>query len=222
MAILPILIGFWFFIKKVTSYKGEDQVKISFKTNFANEKVWFRIFGLMLMTMSLITIFSVLSRGMPEKQIAVFKVFKQFDPIVALPLLFGFALAAGVVEEVLYRGVFQNITVKAYPKVIAFSLIAIMFALFHQLPLSLILPYALVSIGYSLVADEYKSLGVVIIAHVLVDVLSLFIGYYTDFDNSINDLYVAVPALLISITLLFYRRDIRSLFRSNKLSLSNR
>ncbi len=222
LAIIPILVFFWFFVQKTTSFQGEEDVKISFKTDLSNKTVWLRFIGLFLMTGTCISTFAILLDSPAEEMTALFELFKPYGEGKALPILFGFALTAGIVEEVMCRGVLQNILVSAYPKALAFIGIGLLFAFFHSIPLALILPYALVSISFSLVADEFKSLGVNIMVHVLIDVFFLFAFYYSAFQGVLENLYVLLPAFLASIfCLLFKNQSITDYFRNRKLVFIN-
>jgi membrane protease YdiL (CAAX protease family) len=217
---IPILVIFWKLVQRFTSFSKPEDVKIEMNLNLSDKKVWFRIVGLILITMTTIDLFSLAFGDVPEEQYAFLQAFKQFNEITALPLLFALALTAGVVEEVVYRGVIQNVLVRSYPKVIAFVIIAILFGLMHFLPLSLLLPYLIVSCCFSLVADEFKSLGVVIVAHVLTDILALLYGYFVEFSQvGSNQLLPLSIGFILSIFFLLYKNNYISSIRKKKLIL---
>lgn len=217
---IPILIVFWKLAQRFSSFSKPEDVKIKMNLNWSDKKVWFRIIGLAFATITTIELSSIIFGVTPEKQNAFLQAFKQFDEITALPLLLAMALTAGVVEEVVYRGFIQNVLVRAYPKTRAFIIIGLLFAISHFLPTSLIIPYVLVSIYFSLVANEFKSLGVVIIAHALADVLFLFYGYYVEFDKlETGALLPLALGFIVSIFLLFYGNNSIQTIRKRKLRL---
>ena len=205
---IPLLIIFWKLVQRFTSFSKPEDVKIKMNLNLSDNKVWFRIVGLVLITMTTIDLFSLVFGVVPETQYAFLQAFKQFNEITALPLLFALALTAGIVEEVVYRGIIQNVLVRAYHKIGAFIIIGLLFALLHFLPVSLLLPYLLVSICFSLVANEFKSLGVVIVAHALTDILSLLYGYFVEFSQiGINQVMPLSIGFILSLFFLFYKNN---------------
>ena len=219
---IPILIIFWKLAQRFSSFTTAEDVKIEMKVKLNDKKVWFRILGLMFITVSAISLFSAAFGEVPEKQQAFFAAFKQFDEITAIPLLLSIALTAGVVEETFYRGYIQNVLVRAYPKTGAFIGIAILFALMHFLPLPLILAYIIVSSCYSIVADEFKSLGAVIFAHILVDIVLLLMGYYSSIGDA--ESVPVIPMLItlvIALLLLFYRNETFKLNKRKSLSIQS-
>jgi membrane protease YdiL (CAAX protease family) len=217
---IPLLIIFWKSVQRYSSFSEPEDVKIKMNLNWSDKKVWFRIVGLAFAVITTIELSSLVFGDVPEAQNAFLQTFKQFNEITALPLLLAMSLTAGVVEEVVYRGIIQNILVRAYPKTGAFIMIGLLFALMHFLPISLLLPYLLVSVYFSLVADEFKSLGVVILAHTLADVLFLFYGYYVEFDKfGPEQLLPLSIAFVVSIFLLFYGNKSIQTIGKKKLGL---
>jgi membrane protease YdiL (CAAX protease family) len=217
---IPLLILFWKLVQRFSSFSKPEDVKIKMNLNWSDKKVWFRIVGLAFATITTIELSSLVFGDVPETQNAFLQTFKQFNEITALPLLLAMSLTAGVVEEVVYRGIIQNILVRAYPKTGAFILIGLLFALMHFLPISLLLPYILVSIYFSLVANEFKSLGAVIVAHALADVLFLFYGYYVEFDMFGPEQVLPLSiGFVVSIFLLFYGNNSIQTIGKKKLSL---
>jgi membrane protease YdiL (CAAX protease family) len=223
LIVVPFLYGFWKLAQRISRFNRPEDVKIEFKVNFKNIKTWLRILGLILFTGSSITLFTILFDAQSEDRNAFFESFYQFEALTAIPLLIGIALTAGIVEEVAYRGYIQNILVRQYPKYAAFIGIGVLFAVMHFLPLSLILPYLIVSMTFSLVADEYKSLGVVIIAHVIVDIIFLMISYYSnaaDFDFGPLAVVGLGAICMLSIFCLLYKSEVISkLFNRKRLAL---
>jgi len=217
---IPVLIIFWKLVQRFSSFSKSEDVKIKMNLNWSDKKVWFRIVGLVLVTATTIDLFSLAFGTVPETQFAYLQAFKQFNEITALPLLLALALTAGVVEEVVYRGIVQNVLVRAYPKIGAFIIIGLLFGLLHFLPVSLLLPYLLVSICFSLVANEFKSLGVVIVAHALTDILFLFYGYYSEFGQvGSNHLLPLSIGFIVSLFFLFYGNNSIQRISRKKLSL---
>ncbi|MEP0134677.1 MAG: CPBP family intramembrane glutamic endopeptidase [Eudoraea sp.] len=217
---IPVLIIFWKLVQRFTSFSKPEDVKIKMNLNWSDKKVWIRIIGLVLATITTIELFSLAFGDVPEVQNAFLQTFKQFNEITALPLLFALALSAGVVEEVVYRGIIQNVLVRAYPKTRAFIMIGLLFGLLHFLPVSLLLPYLLVSIFFSLVANEFKSLGAVIIAHALTDLLYFIYGYFVEFDKFETDQLLPLSiGFILSIFFLLYGNNSILRIRKNKLSL---
>jgi len=217
---IPLLILFWKLVQRFSSFSKPEDVKIKMNLNWSDKKVWFRIVGLAFAVITTIELSSLAFGDVPEAQNAFLQTFKQFNEITALPLLLAMSLTAGVVEEVVYRGIIQNILVRAYPKTRAFIIVGLLFALMHFLPISLLLPYLLVSIYFSLVANEFKSLGAVIIAHALADVLFLFYGYYVEFDKfGPEQLLPLSIGFIVSMFLLFYGNNSIQTIRKKKLGL---
>jgi len=110
-------------------------------------------------------------------QLAFIKSFSNYKAITAVPLLLVLAVTAGLVEEITYRGFMQNTTNKKYTKIVSYLIIGVLFAIIHFLPLMLILPYILVSIAYSFIADKQKSTGLVIFTHFLADFVLFMLIY---------------------------------------------
>ena len=77
-----------------------------------------------------------------------------------------------------------------------------------------------------IVADEYKSLGVVIFAHVLVDIVFLLLEYFVGIEDAGSSSGVAVivfPLILFIISLfcLLYKNEgISKLFRKKRLVIN--
>jgi len=217
---IPILIVFWKLAQRFSSFSKPEDVKIKMNLNWSDKKVWFRIVGLAFAVITTIELSSIIFGSAPVAQNAFLKTFKQFNEITALPLLLAMSLTAGVVEEVVYRGIIQNILVRAYPKTGAFIMVGLLFALIHFLPISLLLPYILVSVYFSWVANEFKSLGVVIIAHALADILFLFYGYFFEFEPfGSEQLFPLSIGFIVSIFLLFYGNNSIQTFRKKKLGV---
>lgn len=202
---VPVVIVFWFVAKRLTNFTNEEDVKISMKIDAANPQTWMRIFGLMILTVTSILFFIELLGSAPSKQLALLQYYKQFDVAVAVPLLIGIAFTAGVIEEVVYRSILQNILVRSYPKIASFIGIALLFTIMHFLPISMVVAYLMISFFFSLVADEFKSLGAVVLAHFFVDVF-LLLGFYfgaTDFQNI--GMLVPSTGIVIALFLLLYK-----------------
>ncbi|WP_422104375.1 CPBP family intramembrane glutamic endopeptidase [Winogradskyella sp.] len=180
IGLIPVLILlylYWKIINKWNPFTGRDDIKISFQFNILDKKNI--LLGLGLGVFTLITIyFSHLIFDINNSpQLEFIKSFSNYNAITAIPLLLGLALTAGIVEEVTYRGFMQNTTHRKYSKIVSYLIIGILFSIVHFLPLALILPYILISITYSFIADKQKSTGLVIFTHFLSDFVLFFLIY---------------------------------------------
>lgn len=178
---IAILAGYWFLTKRINPYLGEGYVKHSLKIDLRDRLVWLKFVGLFLLTACLIQFFVLAIPSDNNVQLDMFRSFRGLPLAVALPTLLALALMAGLVEEVTYRGFMQN-TMSKYPKGLTFLLVGVMFSSVHQLPLQLFIPYVIVSMGFSLVAYQQRSLGLVVLTHILVDFM-IFVGIYKDWFN---------------------------------------
>ncbi|MAD96304.1 MAG: hypothetical protein CMB99_03160 [Flavobacteriaceae bacterium] len=218
---MVVLFGFWKLVQRFTNFNQPEDVKIKMDLNLSDSNVWFRIVGIILITISAISLFSFLFKDVPEEQLAFFKLFENYSATLALPLLFSVALTAGVVEETVYRGIIQNTLVRTYPKIASFIGIAVLFALMHFLPVSLILAYLFVSTSFSFIADEFKSLGAVITAHVLVDVIVLFTGYYMGYETTNEQVIPLLIAFVVGLFFLLYKNPLLQGVKARKLEVQS-
>ncbi len=199
LALVSLFI-FWKLIKHFDKFSHKEDVKLKITFDWRNWRNWSYVFGIFFFTPAIIQLgayaFDIESTG----QLEYIQLFAQTGPFTAIPLLLGLALGAGILEEVVYRGYVQNTLVARYPKWISFVFIAIIFAVMHQLPITLILPYMLASIAFSFVADQTKSTGVVIFAHILVDFVSFLLLYFEPF-NLLEATSVNISAMGILLVL---------------------
>ena len=102
----------------------------------------------------------------------------------------------------------QNTTNSKYTRAISYLIVGILFALSHLLPWQLIVPYMLISFGFSFVADKFKSIGLVIFAHTLVDFLLFLLQYFelTDIkafeENMVLGVGVGTIVTLVAVAML--------------------
>jgi len=207
---IPLLFIFWKTVSRWSPFNRPEDVKISIRMNLKDVNVWSRMLGLILLSMSTAVLFTQLFNVNQDHQLAFFETFKEVGDATALPLLIVFALTAGIVEEVVFRGYVQNTLVRAYPKAISFLVIALVFALVHYLPLPLVFAFLIISTSFSLVADEFKSLGVVIVVHVLVDIIGL-LEIYFGFSQATGSLGIAIAAVVFVISLFLLLKGNKSL-----------
>jgi membrane protease YdiL (CAAX protease family) len=165
------------------------------------------IVGLMCVIPTVIQLTAYLFDVTSTTQIAYFEAFRAYGPGKAIPLMLALALTAGVVEEITYRGFMQNTLNRKYHRWLSILLIAVIFTLMHLLPLPLVLPYMIVSVIFSLVAEKTKSTGVVIVAHALVDFVLFLLIYYEA--TSLTQIQPSVlignlVMLIVGISVLFY------------------
>ncbi|NQZ78731.1 MAG: CPBP family intramembrane metalloprotease [Ekhidna sp.] len=215
---IPMLFLFWKIVTRWSPFNKAEDVKINMDLDLKNLKVWSRILGLLLLFYSISILFSEVFNVQQDHQLALFEQFKGVGHATAIPLLLVFALTAGIVEEVVFRGYVQNSLVRAYPKAIVFMVIGLVFALVHQLPIPLVVSFTLTSAALSIVADEFKSLGVVIISHITVDTISLLIFYF-GFEperGSVN--LIITTVVLISSLFLTFRGNNNLSLKSFSLS----
>lgn len=176
--VLIILYLYWKVVNKWNLFTTKDDIKISFKFNFLDKKNILTIIGLGLFTFIVIHFSYIIFKIENTPQLEFINTFSNYSAITAIPLLLALALTAGVAEEVTYRGFMQNATNRKYSKIVSYLIIGILFSIAHFLPLELILPYILISIAYSYIADKQKSVGLVIFTHFLVDFVIFLLIYY--------------------------------------------
>ncbi|WP_271785440.1 CPBP family intramembrane glutamic endopeptidase [Aquimarina algiphila] len=180
IGLIPVLIMlyvYWKIINKWNPFTNKDDIKISFKFNILDKKNILSVLGLGLFTLTTIYFSYIIFDIDNSPQLGFIKSFSDYNAITAIPLLLGLALTAGIVEEVTYRGFMQNTTHRKYSKIVSYLVIGILFSIVHFLPLELILPYILISIAYSFIADKQKSTGLVIFTHFLVDFVLFLLIY---------------------------------------------
>jgi len=103
--------------------------------------------------------------------------FNQPPAYMAILLFLGIALVAGVVEEITFRGYMQTMMTERYGILFSFIFIAFLFAIVHGLPAMLLVPYMIISIGYSLLAQHSESIIPPVITHVIVDFGFFLLAY---------------------------------------------
>ncbi|WP_282088665.1 CPBP family intramembrane glutamic endopeptidase [Aquimarina algiphila] len=180
ISLIPVLIMlyvYWKIINKWNPFTNKDDIKIRFKFNILDKKNILSVLGLGLFTLTTIYFSYIIFDIDNSPQLGFIKSFSDYNAITAIPLLLGLALTAGIVEEVTYRGFMQNTTHRKYSKIVSYLVIGILFSIVHFLPLELILPYILISIAYSFIADKQKSTGLVIFTHFLVDFVLFLLIY---------------------------------------------
>jgi len=168
------------------------------------------IMGLMLFTYSAVAIgYAFLDEG--TDQLEMIKLFTAPRIAIAIPLILGLALTAGIVEEIVFRGYLQTMLERGYGVVISFGVTAIIFALLHFLPQILLVPYMLVSLAFSYVAYRSRTIVPGIIAHAGFDFVAIVLIYFnpemaekTYFEES---LVVSVILLIISVAMIWYSQD---------------
>ena len=178
---LPVVIValfiYWKIVNRFDANKQENDIKIDLKLELNQSRSWYHMLGLIFLTYSAIALVYMFFpiEGTPQQQMLL--MFREAEPLIAISLLLALALHAGVVEEIAYRGFMQNTLQRRYSKVVSYLIIGILFTMSHFLPLELLVPYLLVSMANSYVADILKSVGVNILSHFLVDFI-IFIGAY--------------------------------------------
>ncbi|WP_109438258.1 CPBP family intramembrane glutamic endopeptidase [Aquimarina sp. AU119] len=180
ISLIPVLIMlyvYWKIINKWNPFTNKDDIKIRFKFNILDKKNILSVLGLGIFTLTTIYFSYIIFDIDNSPQLGFIKSFSDYNAITAIPLLLGLALTAGIVEEVTYRGFMQNTTHRKYSKIVSYLVIGILFSIVHFLPLELILPYILISIAYSFIADKQKSTGLVIFTHFLVDFVLFLLIY---------------------------------------------
>ncbi|WP_108801922.1 CPBP family intramembrane glutamic endopeptidase [Aquimarina sp. Aq107] len=175
--VLMMLYLYWRIIIKWNPFTSKDDIEISFTFNILDKKNIISILGLGLFTVLTIYFSYIIFDIDNSPQLDFIKSFSNYDAITAIPLLLALTLTAGVVEEVTYRGFMQNTTNRKYAKIVSYLIIGVLFAIIHFLPLELILPYILISIAYSFIADKQKSTGLVIFTHFLADFVLFMLIY---------------------------------------------
>ncbi len=178
IVVLATLYLYWKIITKWNLFTNKDDIQIRFKFNILDKKNVLSIIGLGLFTFMMIYFSYIIFKIESTPQLELINTFSNYNAITAIPLLLGLALTAGVVEEVTYRGFMQNTTNRKYSKIVSYLIIGILFSIVHFLPLKLILPYILISIAYSYIADKQKSTGLVMFTHFLVDFVMFLLIYY--------------------------------------------
>ena len=176
--VLITLYLYWKIINKWNPFTDKDDIKISFKFNILDKKNIIIIIGLSLFTFIVIHFSYIVFKIENTPQLEFIKTFSNYNTITAIPLLLGLAFTAGVVEEVTYRGFMQNTTNRKYSKIVSYIIIGVLFSIVHFLPLELILPYILISVTYSYIADNQKSISLGIFAHFLSNSVLFLLVYF--------------------------------------------
>ena len=202
-----ILAGYWYLVKRFNKFDQAEDIKLELTFSMSKASNWLMILGLMCITPSVIQLTTFLFDVSSTVQTAYFEAFRAYGPGKAIPLMLAMALTAGVVEEITYRGFMQNTLNRKYQWWLSILLIAVIFTIMHLLPLPLVLPYMIISVMFSLVAEKTKSTGVVIFAHVLVDFVLFTLIYYEA--TSLTQVHSSVimgnlVLLIVGILVLFY------------------
>ncbi|MEM7298077.1 MAG: type II CAAX endopeptidase family protein [Bacteroidota bacterium] len=211
---LPVVIIalfiYWKIVKRFDKYTGDNDIKIDFKMELNKLSSWYPILGLVFLTYAAIALIYMLVPIERTPQQQMLQLFSDAESVVAIPLLFALALHAGVVEEIVYRGFMQNTLQRKYTKTISYLIIGILFAISHFLPLELIIPYLLVSVANSYVADRRKSIGLNIFSHFVIDFV-IFTGAYLGILSigTFNwiDLAINVTLLALGLLLVFRKKN---------------
>ncbi|WP_462249849.1 lysostaphin resistance A-like protein [Ekhidna sp.] len=205
---LPVVIIalfiYWKIVNRFDANKQENDIKIDLKLELSKSTSWYQILGLIFLTYSAIALVYMFFpiEGTPQQQMLL--MFREAEPLIAISLLLALALHAGVVEEIAYRGFMQNTLQHKYSRITSYLIIGILFAISHFLPFELIVPYLLVSMAISYVADMRKSIGLNIFSHFLVDAI-LFIGAYFGIINlaSFNWMNFTINIILLVLGVIF-------------------
>lgn len=172
------LFMYWKAINKWNPFNDKNDIKMDLKFQLLKTENILSILGICLLSAVLLALSLYIFEIDSSRQYVLIKSFSNYNAQTAIPLLFGLALTAGIIEEVTYRGYMQNTTNRAYSKFISYLIIAIIFTTFHFLPLELIVPYLLMSFAYSYVADKQKSIGLVIFTHTFFDFVVFMMIYF--------------------------------------------
>ena len=198
LLVVPLLAGYWKLVNKWNPFRAEGDIRLTLQFDWTHPGNGLKILGLCLFTVSSVTLFMFFTPVEDSLQMQFINSFKALSPITAIPLLLALALSAGIAEEVTYRGFVQNTLQRRYVRLLSYGLVGVLFASAHVLPLPLIAPYVLVSIAFSIVADQLRATGVVILAQALVDFL-LFLNIYYDVWD-----FAALTSVNVVITLVMF------------------
>ena len=202
--VLGILTLYWYLAKKYNSFHkaGDNKLELTFDTRTRSN--WLLIGGLFFVVPAVIQLAAFLFDIQSTQQTAYIESFKSFDQLIAIPMLLALALTAGIVEEVTFRGFVQNTLTRNYSRWFSILMVAVIFALMHFLPLTLIPPYIVVSILFSLVAERTKSTAVVIYAHVLIDFVAFLLMYYdlASTEATLTQVVVNLALLVLGMSML--------------------
>lgn len=211
-----VLFIYWRLVKRLTNFTDRDDIKMSLTFNYRKLESWALIAGIMCVTAGIIQLSSFLLNSEAERQISFFEQFNSHGPLMAIPVFFGLCLTAGIVEEVTYRYVMQNVLVRAYGRWIGIGIVAVIFAVIHFLPLALILPYMIVSVFISLVSEKERSIGLVVAAHFGIDFVFYLLGYL------IPEAPISDPLLMNLVWLVILAIGIALLFTNLKGEIKTR
>ncbi|MEN2282148.1 CPBP family intramembrane glutamic endopeptidase [Algoriphagus sp. SE2] len=175
--IVVVLFFYWKVAKKCNPIK-EDDIRFTFIIHEPSRYEWSSLLGVVFTMLGAFLLSALIFDTTTTNQLAFINSFKSLTPMVAIPLLAGHALAAGVVEEITFRGILHN-AMRSYTAWVRYMLVAVLFTFMHFLPMPLLIPYILVSLLLSHVAEKNKSIGVVLYAHFIVD-LVIFLCLYED------------------------------------------
>ncbi|MFY0606803.1 MAG: CPBP family intramembrane metalloprotease [Cyclobacteriaceae bacterium] len=203
--IIGLLVGYWYLAKK-TFFKADHRIQLISNLKPWGKRSWLCVLGIVSTLSGISLLSAVVLDVQSSAQLDYIVSFKAYSPIIAIPLLMGLALSAGVVEEILYRGIIQNMLTK-YASWVRYLYIAILFTAAHFLPLVLILPYILMSVIFSLVADVSKSTLQVILGHFLFDFFVFCLLYFETLDVTNiqpHHLTISIVLLCSGIIMLFF------------------
>ncbi|WKK79936.2 CPBP family intramembrane glutamic endopeptidase [Marivirga arenosa] len=213
-----LLYAFYKLNKKYAKFDLQKDVQISFRFNMKKSDNWLYLIAILLIVQSIGPLFSYVFNIDTTQQVAYIQSFKALNLFTAIPVLALLAFCAGLTEEIVYRGHIQNVLVRKYNKWLSFSLTGIIFAALHFLPLPLILPYIIISVIFSIVADRMKSTALVIWGHFLVDLTSfMLILFFPNFLHEPSGLNILITIGMLSIGIFFL---FRQNYSSKKTSLA--
>ena len=152
---------------------------------------------------------------MPLQRVEMLTTLKTIPIWTSLALIFMASLAAGVVEELAWRGYAQRTIELKHSAILAISIVALVFTIIHFLPLPVWPLFFLGSIAWGFLAYYSNSIIPGIIFHTIID-LSVFVWamfnleklksilLYNVFEDGINSffltlIFIAVVSLILTI-----------------------
>lgn len=202
---IPILYHFY----KFTSGREGFYTKSDWRQRYAYFKpipknnrrvIVFLSIGLFLFIFSVFLIgFSFFDR--PTLQIEFLSFINQAPTLTAICLLAILACAAGLIEEVVFRGYIQELLRERYNIFVALIVSSVLFTLVHFLPGPLIITYLIVSFAFGITAYLSQSIWPTIIVHAIFDFVAFLMVYFFPDLTSGPELRVHLQAYIIILIL---------------------
>ena len=218
VGVLYLLI-YWKFLtgKGLFSRPSEMRMNLSRTQKLEPRAIKFMVVCGFFLSISVIALVFIgyLLTEMPLQRVEMLTTLKTIPIWTSLALIFMASLAAGVVEELAWRGYAQRTIELKHSAILAISIVALVFTIIHFLPLPVWPLFFLGSIAWGFLAYYSNSIIPGIIFHTIID-LSVFVWamfnleklksilLYNVFEDGINSffltlIFIAVVSLILTI-----------------------